>query len=188
MIRTLLDADLDAASTVCMRAFLMAVAPSLAAHGVATFRMIAAPDGFAQRRDRDNLQLVYDASGQLQGVGELKQRRRVAMLFVDPACQRQGVGEALLAALVAQARTEVLTVSASLPSVGFYARHGFQCAGDVAESAGLVYQPMQRTLVAGAAESHAASRPSCALFTRAGRARDYRDCLSVIPFREKGSA
>ncbi len=149
MIRTLLDADLDAASAVCMRAFLMAVAPSLAAHGVATFRMIAAPDGFAQRRDQDNLQLVYDASGQLQGVGELKQRRHVAMLFVDPACQRQGVGEALLAALVAQARTEVLTVSASLPSVGFYARHGFQCAGDVAESAGLVYQPMQRTLVAG---------------------------------------
>lgn len=188
MIRTLLDADLDAASAVCMRAFLMAVAPSLAAHGVATFRVIAAPDGFAQRRDQDNLQLVYAASGQLQGVGELKQRRHVAMLFVDPACQRQGVGEALLAALVAQARTEVLTVSASLPSVDFYARHGFQCAATWPSRRGWCTSRCNARWSQGAAESHAASRPSCALFTRAGRARDYRDCLSVIPFREKGSA
>jgi GNAT superfamily N-acetyltransferase len=89
---------------------------------------------------------VYDDVGVIKGVGELKQRRHVAMLFVDPACQRQGVGEALLAALIAQAHADEVTVSASLPSVAFYQRHGFACSGEVGESAGLVYQPMVRTM------------------------------------------
>lgn len=146
VIRTLRDTDRDAASAVCMRAFLMAVAPSLGSAGVATFRTIASPDGFASRSAQDSLQWVYDDAGVIRGVAELKQRRHVAMLFVDPASQRQGVGDALLTALVAQVRTEVLTVSASLPSVGFYARHGFRCSGPVADVAGLVYQPMERTL------------------------------------------
>lgn len=146
MIRTLLHSDQNAASAICMRAFLAAVAPSLSSFGVDTFRRIAAPDGFAQRREQDNLQLVYADAGRIKGVAELKQHRHVAMLFVDPACQRQGVGEALLAALVDRARTELVTVSASLPSVGFYARNGFRCTGEGAESAGLVYQPMERAL------------------------------------------
>lgn len=146
MIRPLQDTDLHAASAVCMRAFLSTVAPSLSSIGVDTFRTIAAADGFAQRTGPDSLQLVYDDAGVIKGVGELKQRRHVAMLFVDPACQRQGVGEALLAALIAQAHADEVTVSASLPSVAFYQRHGFACSGEVGESAGLVYQPMVRTM------------------------------------------
>jgi GNAT superfamily N-acetyltransferase len=117
---------------------------------VETFRLIAAPDGFAQRRAQDNLQLVYEDAGRIKGVAELKQRRHVAMLFVDPGCQRQGIGEALLAAMVEQAHTGLVTVSASLPSVGFYARSGFRNTGEVAESAGLVYQPMERSRITGA--------------------------------------
>jgi len=151
MIRTLLDTDRENASAVCMRAFLTAVAPSLPANGVETFGTIAAADGFAQRVGQDSLQLVYDEAGVIKGVAELKQQRHVAMLFVDPACQRQGVGEALLAALIAQARSEVVTVNASLPSVAFYQRHGFACSGAVGESAGMVYQPMARSTPTAAA-------------------------------------
>jgi hypothetical protein len=49
--------------------------------------------------------------------------------------------------MVEQAHTGRVTVSASLPSVGFYARSGFRNTGEVAESAGLVYQPMERMIV-----------------------------------------
>ncbi|MCF7752088.1 GNAT family N-acetyltransferase [Bacillus subtilis subsp. subtilis] len=160
MIRTLHDADRQAASALCMRAFLLAVAPSLSAAGVDTFTAVASAEGFAQRSTQGNLQLCFAHDGVLQGVAELKQGRHVAMLFVDPVCQRQGVGEALLLALLAQARSEVVSVSASLPSVPFYARHGFTCAGGLAESAGLVYQPMEMavpgvaTPVLGAMLSH----------------------------------
>ncbi|WP_249331906.1 GNAT family N-acetyltransferase [Pseudoalteromonas rubra] len=34
----------------------------------------------------------------------------------------------------------------SLPSVGAYQKYGFELAGEVAESGGLVYQPMEATL------------------------------------------
>jgi len=52
----------------------------------------------------------------------------------------------LLAAVMAQARSEVVTVNASLSSVAFYQRHGFACSGEVGESAGLIYQPMTRSV------------------------------------------
>ncbi|MET4616339.1 GNAT superfamily N-acetyltransferase [Stenotrophomonas sp. 2619] len=157
MVRTLLETDREEASAVCMRAFLTAVAPSLSSTGVETFGTIAAADGFAQRSGPDSLQVVYDDAGVIKGVAELKERRHVAMLFVDPACQRQGVGEALLAAVMAQARSEVVTVNASLSSVAFYQRHGFACSAEVGESAGLIYQPMTRS-VSHAAEATFAAR------------------------------
>lgn len=188
MIRPLRDTDLHAASAVCMRAFLGTVAPSLSSIGVDTFRTIAAADGFAQRTGPDSLQLVYDDAGVIKGVGELKQRRHVAMLFVDPACQRQGVGEALLAALIAQAHVDEVTVSASLPSVAFYQRHGFACSGEVGESAGLVYQPMVRTMPCDRGHHrgtliHTAqtSRRSRVSFTKGGQPHRYVEGLSFIP-------
>ena len=147
MIRTLLDTDLEPASALCMRSFMQAVAPSLSAAGVATFTTVASVEGFVQRGMQDNLQLVFVDTEGLKGVAELKQGRHVSMLFVDPHCQHQGIGEALLAALIEQARTPVLSVSASLPSVRFYERYGFKCSGEVDESAGLVYQPMEKAML-----------------------------------------
>lgn len=97
MIRPLQDTDLHAASAVCMRAFLGTVAPSLSSIGVGNFRTIAAADGVAQRTGPDSLQLVYDDAGVIKGVGE-----------------------ALLAALIAQANVDEVTVSAWLPSVAFF--------------------------------------------------------------------
>ena len=70
------------------------------------------------------------------------------MLFVDPAAQQQGIGKALMAAMIEQARVEVLTVSASLSSVPAYERYGFVCTADPAESSGLRYQPMEMRLTA----------------------------------------
>lgn len=144
MIRPLRHDDLHAASAVCMGAFLAAVAPSLSSTGVATFTGLASADAFRERMAADNLILVADTGGALGGLAELKEGRHVAMLFVDPARQGEGIGAALLTALLAQARTNVLTVSASLSSVAFYERHGFTCSGAVGESSGLVYQPMAR--------------------------------------------
>jgi hypothetical protein len=40
-------------------------------------------------------------------------------------------------------RAGTVTVSASLSSVAVYEKYGFECKGDIAKSAGLVYQPME---------------------------------------------
>ncbi|MGE8504765.1 MAG: GNAT family N-acetyltransferase [Pseudomonas sp.] len=141
-IRKLTESDLEAVSALCISAFMAAVAPSLSPQGVATFTQIAAPDSFAKRMAGDNLMLVFVQENQVLGVIELKEGRHVAMLFVDPQQQSRGIGRQLVAAALAHARSEVVTVSASLTSVAAYERYGFSRAGEVSESAGLVYQPM----------------------------------------------
>lgn len=150
-LRPITEDDLEAVSALCVEAFTDAVAPSLSAQGVATFLQIASVDSFRDRMGGDNEILLLEGAGAdgLKGVVELKQGRHLAMLFVSPAHQKQGVGRALVAAAVKRARGEVMTVSASLSSVSAYLRFGFTCSGEVAESSGLVYQPMQMQRLPG---------------------------------------
>lgn len=134
--------DLAAISAICMAAFHEAVAPSLSAQGVATFTQVAAADAFAERLQGDNHILVAEQDGDIVGVIELKEGRHLAMLFVDPACQGQGIGHALLQAVLPQLRTPAMSVRASLNAVPTYQRYGFVIDGEVGEFNGLVYQPL----------------------------------------------
>lgn len=145
-IRQLTHDDLPSASTLCLDAFMQAVAPSLSAQGVDTFAKVAAAQAFAERMGGDNLVLVCVADGALTGLVEFKEGRHVAMLFVAPGWQRRGIGTRLMNAVLAQARETVVTVRASLSSVAAYERYGFVLTGDVGEFAGLVYQPMEKRL------------------------------------------
>ncbi len=52
-----------------------------------------------------------------------------------------------MSAALQQARSEVVTVKASLSSVPSYERYGFVRSGEVGEFAGLVYQPLEKRLV-----------------------------------------
>lgn len=136
--------DLPAVSAVCLAAFNAAVAPTLGADGIATFASVAAADAFGVRLQGDNQILVAEQEDRVVGVIELKEGRHLAMLFVDPACQGQGIGHALFEAVLPQVREPVLTVRASLNAVPTYLRYGFVLDGDVGEFNGLVYQQMVR--------------------------------------------
>lgn len=147
-IRKLENKDVEAVSELCIASFSQSVAASLSEEGVATFSKIAASDAFHHRMKEDNVMLVAHGDGKIEGVIELKEGRHVAMLFVDPDRQMKGVGRELLASALTYARVDTVTVSASLSSVVAYKKYGFECKGDVAESAGLIYQPMQIELKA----------------------------------------
>ncbi|WP_414492275.1 GNAT family N-acetyltransferase [Stenotrophomonas maltophilia] len=136
--------DLPAISAVCLAAFNAAVAPTLGADGIATFASVAAADAFGMRLQGDNHILVAEQGDHIVGVIELKAGRHLAMLFVDPACQGQGIGHALFEAVLPQVREPVLTVRASLNAVPTYLRYGFVLDGDVGKFNGLVYQQMVR--------------------------------------------
>ena len=145
-IRNLTPDDLPQASTLCLDAFMQAVAPSLSTQGIETFTKVAAPQAFAERMQGDNLMLACVAQGALAGLIELKEGRHVAMLFIAPGWQRQGIGTRLMNAALEHARVDVVTVKASLSSVPAYQHYGFTLAGEVGEFAGLLYQPMEKRL------------------------------------------
>ncbi|MDR7193541.1 GNAT family N-acetyltransferase [Luteimonas terrae] len=144
-IRPLALADIEAVSALCLDAFSQSIAPTLKAEGVATFAAIASAPAFAARMQDDNRMLVFETDATVVGMIELKQGRHIAMLFVSPHAQRAGIGHRLIEAALRHARTDPVTVSASLPSVPAYLRYGFERAGATAESAGLIYQPMTLT-------------------------------------------
>ena len=73
----------------------------------------------------------------------------IGRMAVLPAWRNQGVGQALLAAVMdaAQARGHAtLRLSAQTHAAGFYARAGFVVVGDEYEEAGIPHVAMQRTL------------------------------------------
>lgn len=146
MIRPLTPTDLPRVSELTLRAFIDSVASTLPQEGVAFFEQLATAEAYGQRMQEDNLFYVYEQGGQVQGVIEFKQGRHIAMMFVDPTHQRKGIGRALVESILPRARQSSITVSASLTSVSAYQQYGFKLTGDQAESHGLIYQPMERTL------------------------------------------
>lgn len=142
LIRPMCATDANAVSALCLASFGHSVANTLSAKGIATFSAIATPDAFLQRLNEDNQIWVAEQNATLIGVLELKEGRHIAMLFIDPHQQKQGIGRALLRVAAPHFRVDEITVKASLSSVGAYERFGFQCAGDVGEHAGLVFQPL----------------------------------------------
>ncbi|WP_415888044.1 GNAT family N-acetyltransferase [Neptuniibacter sp. QD37_6] len=144
IIREMKKGDIEGVSQVCLDAFSDSVAGSLSDEGIATFTAISSADAFAERMKADNRMLVAEGkNGEILGVVELKEGHHIAMLFVTPSQQKGGIGRGLLTAVLKYARSETVTVSASLPSVPAYQKYGFKLAGDVGELSGLVYQPME---------------------------------------------
>lgn len=147
-IREINEQDTDAVSEVCMAAFTSSVADTVSEEGIATFSMIASPSAFLNRMGGgDYLTLVAEIDGVIEGVAALKEGHHLAMLFVRPERQKSGIGRQLLQSLMEHVTVDIMTVRASLSSIAAYQKYGFELSGDVGESAGLVYQPLELALV-----------------------------------------
>ena len=90
--------------------------------------------------------IARDAAGEPIGTGRLTPARSIGRMAVLPAWRGRGVGEALLAALVEQARTlgwREVSLHAQASAIGFYARAGFLPAGERFQEAGIEHQGMR---------------------------------------------
>lgn len=83
------------------------------------------------------------------GAGRLTPDRRIGRMAVLPDWRGKGVGDALLLALIAEARKRgwrEVSLDARASAVGFYARHGFVAQGERFHEAGIEHQAMRRQL------------------------------------------
>lgn len=143
IVRKMDEKDVEAVSATCIASFLRSLADTLSEEGGSTFSNIAASNAFLDRMKGDNLMLVAENDGKIEGVIELKEGRHVAMLFISPERQKKGIGRKLLSSALNHAKVETVTVNASLSSVPAYEKYGFERKGEAGESSGLVYQPME---------------------------------------------
>ena len=124
------------------------VAPLYSPEGVAQFEAYASAALQTQRlASGHSLMVAVDDRGRITGAAEVREPDHLSMLFVETAHQREGVGRALLAAVVerCRARSSTLvgvTVHASPNSVEAYRRLGFVPRGGETTDHGIRFVPM----------------------------------------------
>lgn len=118
--------------------------------------------------------LALDADGHAIGTGRLTPDQRIGRMAVLPQWRGHGVGDAMLKALISQARARdwnEVSLHAQLGARDFYVRHGFLPQGPHFEEAGIAHQTMCLHL-SGHAEIdnlEAAVAITCAIVARARR-------------------
>lgn len=93
--------------------------------------------------------IARDPAGAPIGTGRLTPDRRIGRMAVLREWRGRGVGDALLQALVEQARAlgwPEVSLHAQVSAESFYARHGFVPQGGRFEEAGIEHQTMRRAL------------------------------------------
>lgn len=93
--------------------------------------------------------IALDDAGTAIGTGRLLPDGRIGRLVVLKDWRRQGVGAALIEALVGEARKlgyAAVTVSAPLQAADFYRDLGFAADGKVVKEHGVLQQKMRKSL------------------------------------------
>ena len=103
--------------------------------------------------------IARDAAGQPIGTGRLTPEHKIGRMAVLRDWRGRGVGEAMLAALLLQARDKkwpLVALHAQVSAEPFYARHGFIPHGGRFWEAGIEHQSMHRALQGSTAVENAA--------------------------------
>lgn len=93
--------------------------------------------------------IARDARHQPIGTGRLTPERKIGRMAVLREWRGRGVGDALLLALMDEARAlgwDSVSLNAQVQAQAFYARHGFEPYGERFMEAGIEHQAMRRAL------------------------------------------
>ena len=92
---------------------------------------------------------AFSDDGRLIGTGRMLASGKIGRMAVSQSMRRQGIGRALLDALVAEAKRlkfEEVSLGAQLPAVAVYERAGFEAYGDILLDAGIDHKMMRLVL------------------------------------------
>ena len=134
--------DLPFTSLLIERAFDHSVAPTLSEEGVATFKRSFTHESIQNRLNSGNIFIVCRSNSSIVGVGEIRDKSHLNLLFVEPRLQKRGVGRKIFNELLRTVKEREVTVNSSLNSTEAYKQFGFIENGLANEVRGIKYQPM----------------------------------------------
>jgi len=129
------------------RVFTRFVAPQFPPEGVEEFLSYVNPQALVERRTQGNLQMAAWAGGEMAAYLEMREGPHLALLFVDPNRQRQGLGKRLLARALElwgrrEPKLERVTVNSSPNAMAAYQSMGFEAHGELQSKNGISFMPM----------------------------------------------
>ena len=147
MIRALRQEDFKSASDVLWKSFYFAEKNHYSMEGMERFRDLTSPISLAMNTLDGSVRLFgYFCENELIGVGAVKDRSHILLLFVLPGYARQGAGSALLCRLESECEKGVVTLNASDGAVLFYQKRGYRIAGARRVEEEMVFTPMEKTI------------------------------------------
>ncbi len=131
--------NLAQALALVERVFMQFEAPDYQPEGILTFRT------FLHDPDAVSALVFYGAyiEDQLVGVLATRGSSHIALFFVEPCFQRQGVGRALFFAARETCKTDEMTVNSSPYAVEIYQRLGFHALSKEQLRDGIRFTPMR---------------------------------------------
>ena len=138
-IETIPQENLAQALALVERVFMQFEAPDYLPEGTKTFRT------FLHNPDAVSILVFYGAYVEEQLVGVLATRANshIALFFVEPCFQRQGVGRALFSAARDACLADEMTVNSSPYAVEIYKKLGFHALSQEQLAEGIRYTPMK---------------------------------------------
>jgi len=147
--RLLSDSEVAEASELALRVFKEFVAPEQSFEGQERFFRYANPNALrARHRAGRSLTFAAERNGRLIGMLHLQNGTHVAMLFVEGASQRQGIGRGLIGfatshALNRQPPVQVLTADSTPAALDAYQKLGFLPVAGKQFVNGICFIPME---------------------------------------------
>ncbi len=148
MIRRLEYEDFEAASVVLWKSFYQAEKNNHTINGMERFRDLVAPVSLSMNTFDGKIELFgYFQDGELIGVGALKEKKHILLLYVLKEKQGLGFGKKLLFYMEGRCIGEKITLNASDSAISFYEKNGYYKIGKRKIEEDLIFTPMEKNRV-----------------------------------------
>ena len=145
MIRKLEYEDLKAASDVLWKSFYQAEKNNHTMKGMERFRDMTSPVSLSMNTFDGKIELFgYFQENALVGVGALKEKSHILLLYVLKEKQGQGIGKSLLDFMEEKCMGECITLNASDFAISFYEKNGYGRIGTRKIEEDLIFTPMKK--------------------------------------------
>lgn len=145
MIRKLKYEDLEAASDVLWKSFYQAEKNNHTMKGMERFRDLVSPVSLSMNTFDEKTELFgYFQNDALVGVGAIKEKKHILLLYVLKEKQGFGIGKKLLEFLEEKCTSDIITLNASDMAISFYEKFGYVKIGERRVEENLIFTPMEK--------------------------------------------
>ncbi len=145
MIRELAYEDFEAAAIVLWKSFYQAEKNNHTMAGMERFRDLVSPVSLSMNTYDGNIELFgYFQDDDLVGVGALKEKKHILLLYVLKEKQGLGFGKELLLYMERKCTGDRISLNSSDAAVSFYEKFGFIKTGERRIEKDLIFTPMEK--------------------------------------------